>query len=374
MTSQARVVIVGAGPGGVAAAQRLRGRSGEHVEVMLIEREGVAEYLPGTIPTLLGETSPEIWHQRVALRDVEVRAGEVEEVSGEGVRLGERWIGADAVIAAPGLSLDVGRVPDVSRACAFWDPRGAATAAEAVRRLRQGIVAVVISSLPYRCPPAPYGMAMQLAEHYREKNHSVGVVLITPEEEPLASLGGGIPEFLKYSCAKARVELLTDFHLDLASLGDRELHSTEGESVSYNLALVVPPHVRSALLAGLPDQGPLVEVSSDFESAEPGLFVVGDAAQVPLPRAADAALAEGRMAVDAVLERLGLSSEQESHLPKPECYVGHGRGFYSRISLRYPGGLPPAGEAEVAIEGPSAGLAAGFEEAFNRWRAMRSED
>jgi sulfide:quinone oxidoreductase len=80
------------------------------------------------------------------------------------------------------------------------------------------------------------------------------------------------------------------------------------------------------------------------------------------------------MAVDAVLERLGLSSEQESHLPKPECYVGHGRGFYSRISLRYPGGLPPAGEAEVAIEGPSAGLAAGFEEAFNRWRAMRSED
>lgn len=375
MTSQARVVIVGAGPGGVAAAQRLRDRASEHVEVVLIEREGMAEYLPGTIPTLLGETSPEHWRQRVALRDVEVRVGEAEEVSGEGVKLDGRWIRADAVIAAPGLSFDLGRLPDVPRVYAFWDPHGAASATEAVRSLKHGVVAVVISSLPYRCPPAPYGMAIQLAEHYREKTHSVGVVLITPEEEPLASLGGGIPEFLKDSCAEAGVELLTNFQPELTSLSERDLYLTEGETVSYNLALVVPPHARSSLLTELPpNQGPLVEVSSDFESAEPGLFVVGDAAQAPLPRAADAAVAEGRMAVDAVLERLGLCSEEESHLPEPECYVGHGRDLYSRISLHYPEGLPPAGEAEVTIEGPSAGLAAGFEEAFNRWRAMRSED
>jgi sulfide:quinone oxidoreductase len=75
-----------------------------------------------------------------------------------------------------------------------------------------------------------------------------------------------------------------------------------------------------------------------------------------------------------VLERLGLSSGQESHLPEPECYVGHGGGFYSRISLRYPHGLPPTGEAEVTLEGPSESLAEGFEEAFTRWRALRSED
>ena len=375
MATLTRVVIVGAGPGGVAAARQLRDRAGD-VEVVTVEREGTAEYLPGTVPTLLGETSPEHWRQRLALKDVDVRAGGVEEVSGEGVKLDGRWIGANAVIAAPGLSLDAGQLTNSSSGVyVFWNPRGACTAARAVRKLRRGVVAVVISSLPYRCPPAPYDMAMQLAEHYRRgQDRGVRVVLTTPEEEPLAAIGGGVPGFLRSSCASAGVELLTDFQVDLASLGDRELRSTKGVSISYDLALVIPPHARSPLLAGLPGQGPLVEVSSKFESAQSGLFVVGDAAETPLPRAADAAAAGGRTAADAVLERLGLSPAQEPHLPEPECYIGHGGGFYSRISLRYPEGLPPAGEAEVTLEGPSESLAAGFEEAFNRWRTLRSED
>ena len=115
----------------------------------------------------------------------------------------------------------------------------------------------------------------------------------------------------------------------------------------------------------------MVRVSSRFESMEPGLFVVGDAAMVPLPRAAGVAAAGGRTAADAVLERLGLSDGREPHLPEPECYVGHGGGLYSRISLRYPEGLPPVGSAQVMIEGPSRGLAAGFERSFDRWRELR---
>jgi sulfide:quinone oxidoreductase len=370
----ARVAIVGAGPGGVAAARRLRDRAGENVEVGLVERGGTAEYLPGTISTLLGETSPEHWRQRLALRDVEVRAGEVEEVFGDGVKLEGRWIRANAVIAAPGLGLDAGRLPDSSGVYAFWDPRGAASAASAVRELPRGTVAVVISSLPYRCPPAPYGMAMQLAGYYRRQERGVRVILTTPEEEPLAAIGEAVPGFLRAACASIGVEILTGFQPDLASLGDHEVRSTEGATISYDLALVVPPHARSPLLAGLPGQGPLVEVSSGFESAEPGLFVVGDAAGTPLPRAADAAAAGGRTAADAVLARLGLSSEQEPHLPKPECFVGHGGEQFSRISLSYPDGLPPWGEVKITVEGPSRRFAGEFEDAFARWRALRSED
>jgi sulfide:quinone oxidoreductase len=115
-----------------------------------------------------------------------------------------------------------------------------------------------------------------------------------------------------------------------------------------------------------------VPVSERFESEEPGLFVVGDAAMTPLPRAADVAAAGGRTAADSVLARLGLAPEREPHLPEPECYVGHGGGLYSRISLRYPDGLPPAASAQVEIEGPSEDLISGFRAAFDRWRALRS--
>ncbi|MCV5949303.1 hypothetical protein OFN94_31320, partial [Escherichia coli] len=88
---------------------------------------------------------------------VEVVPAGIREVSGKGVRLEDGTaVEADAVIAAPGLALDEAAVPDAPGVFAFWDPSGAEKAARAVRALHEGIVAVVVSSLPYRCPPAPY--------------------------------------------------------------------------------------------------------------------------------------------------------------------------------------------------------------------------
>ena len=55
------------------------------------------------------------------------------------------------------------------------------------------------------------------------------------------------------------------------------------------LALVVPPHGPSPLLAELAGAGPLMSVRARFESPEPALFVIGDAATTsihgqPVPR------------------------------------------------------------------------------------------
>ncbi len=366
-----RVAVVGSGPGGLAAARRLKERAGESVEVLLFERSGASEYLPGTIPVFLGQAPRARWRQQLRLEGVEVRPDEVEEVSGGGVKMGDGWVEADAVVAAPGLILDPEWVPDAPNLYAFWDPGGAERASDAARRIRGGTVAVVISSLPYRCPPAPYAMAMELAAYYRDEGRNVRVLLTTPEEAPLAAIGGGVPEFLTGSCADAGVELVAGLEPDPVCLETAHLHPPDGAAADFDVAFIVPPHKRSPLLAGLPDGGPLVRVSSRFESAEPGLFVIGDAAMAPLPRAADVAAAGGRTAADAVLERLGLSDGWEPHLPEPECYVGHGGGVFSRISLRYPDGLPPRGKPEVKIEGPSESLAAGFDESFGRWRSLR---
>jgi len=366
-----RVVIVGAGPAGVAAAHRLREVVPERVEVTLVECSGESEYRPGALPVILGEATPESFRQPVGIPGVRVLAGEASRITGSGVAVDGRFVEADYVIAAPGLETeDLSGPPGVH---AVWSPSGAGAAAEAVRHAA-GTIAVVISSLPYRCPPAPYSLAMQLASALRESGagDEAGVVLTTPEEEPLSALGGGVPEFLRESCERAGVELRTGFAPDPEALRDGKLRSRDGEELTAGTMLVVPPHRRPAALSRLAGEGPLVEVSPHFESSEEGLFVVGDAAAAPFPRAAGPAEAAGRTAADAVLARLGLG-EPHRHTPVPECYVGHGGGVFSRISLSYPDGLPPEGASRVSLEGPSPDLARGPETALQRFRRLRSQ-
>jgi sulfide:quinone oxidoreductase len=366
-----RIIVVGAGPGGVAAATQLRQHGGQQLEILLIERGGTAEFLPGTLATALGQTTAAAWQQPLQLPGITVWAGDVTQVSGSGVVVDGQELSADFVIAAPGLALDETAVPQHPSTFSFWSPSTAADASNAIQAMASGHVAVIVAGLPYRCPPAPFSLAMQLAYHFQEAEKMVEVFITTPEERPLLQIGNGIPEHLEQSCAAAGVEIHTLFQPDWAASNANEVVSADGRSQRFDLALVVPPHVRSPMLRELPGAGPLVSVSPRFESVVPNLFVIGDAAKTMLPRAAGAASAQGQTAADTILARLGLIEPVPPHLPEPECYIGHGGDVFSKIAMRFPHGLPPQGKPEVYLDPPSTLLAAGFAAAFDTWKTQR---
>ena len=370
-----RIIIVGGGPGGIAAAKRLRDQAQDQLEVFLIQREARAEYLAGTLATALGETPATFWQQEIQLDGVATVAGEVESVTGSGIVLGGVEMPADAVIAAPGLHLDFDALPTSRKIVPFWSPSGAAVATPMLEQIQNdSTIAIIISSLPYRCPPAPYSLAFQLKALYETLGRSVNIVVTTPEDQPLDAIGQKVPEFLDRTAQENNVAVHYRFVPDWAApQTDQQIISKTGETIAYDLAFVVPPHIRSPLLRHLPGDGPLVPIRPGFESAEPGLYVIGDAAATPLPLAADVARAQGETAADAALVRIGLRDKFELHLPNPNCFVGHGHGRFSRISIAFPNGLPPKGKPVVTIDPPTPYLATEFEAAVQTWRAGVSE-
>lgn len=351
-----RVLVVGAGPGGLAAVHRLRERGDGRAQIELVTRGATATHLAGTVPVALGAAEAETMSCAVELPGVRCTAGEVTLVDGEGAVVDGRRVEADAVIASPGLVPDVGAVPDWSRACTGWDLGAAVAAAPRLDAVPGGTLAVVICGLPYRCPPAPYGLAMALARAHRSSGRFTKVCVVTPEAFPLMGVGGEAPAFLMDSCAGAKVEIERRFDVDLASSEDGVLRAADGRVLEYELAFVIPPHRRFAMLADLDAVGPLVKVDAHGQSSVPGVFVVGDAAASGLPRAADVAATGGRNAADAVLAGLGIEPPGPPGVPQPSCYINHGGGSMSRIRITYPSGLPPAGEARVEIDAPTPDL------------------
>lgn len=364
-----RVVIAGAGPAGIAAAARLAERGAGRLEVHLVTRAGRARHLPGTLAVALGERPAGDFEADVRLPGVACHAAEVTAVGPAGVVADGASLDADAVIAALGLDLDAEAVPPWPSAQVGWGLESAAGAAAALADAPGGRVVIAVCGLPYRCPPAPYSLAMRLADAHRRAGRFTRVCVATPEPLPLVGVGGDAPGFLLEACAGVGVEVERHFEVDLDASEDGVLRSRDGRELDYEAALLIPPHRRSPALADLPGDGPLVTVGADGASAPRGPFVVGDAAATPLPRAAGVAEAQGRTAADAVLARLGLAEPTPPHVPEPSCYVLHGGGSVSRIRLRYPRGLPPEGEAEVLIDGPSPDLALAAEGERSRFLA-----
>jgi sulfide:quinone oxidoreductase len=353
LTSAAkRVVVVGAGPGGLAAATRLRERASGRLELVLVAPGPRATFLAGTLEVALGEGEPDHFTADVGLDGVRCIDAAVGEVARGGVRIGGEWLAADAVIAAPGLALAYDAVPRWPRAVSAWDPAAAARVAAALSAPEAGRLLIAACSLPYRCPPAPFALAIRLHEQHHHARHMVGVTVATPEPVPLAGVGGEAPAFVMDSCTTAGVAVERGFGVDLDASQDGVLRANDGRQLTYDTALLVPPHVRPACLSALPGEGVLVAVGERGSVEGTTLYVVGDAAATGLPRAAGVAQATAVAAADGVLEALGIRPAPPPPPVEASCFMHHHGGAVSRLRVSFTGGQP-----RVEIDGPSLDLA-----------------
>ncbi len=372
MSAVPTIAVVGTGPAGIAAARQLRDQGG--VRVVLVAPEGRSEYLPGTLTVATGDAYASQYKTRVELAGVEVLPATVDSIGPGGLRIEGSLLRADAVIAAPGLALDPVGNPANRKVVGFWDPTAAEAAASRIRAVEGGVIDIVIASLPYRCPPAPYGLAMRLARRARRLGQSLQVRLVTPEEHPLTALGPVLGDALLAGCRNAGVEVSLGVEIHPDALANGVVTAGAGDRGGADLTIVIPRHRTSPLLGHLADaSSPLVTVDARFATEMAGVFVVGDAAASPYPRAADPAAWSGTIAAAAVLSELGFDHARTPLAPAPDCFVDHGDGAYGRIRITYPDGPPPGGQSAVAIDPAAPELATDFEAAHRHWRSVRVE-
>jgi sulfide:quinone oxidoreductase len=360
------VIIIGAGPGGLSAAHSLI-KTGQ-VNVTLVQREGVAQFLPGIVPTLLGLRPVSMYHRALSLPQVRIVKGEAIGLEVGRIHLADgTQLSADAIIAAPGLATDATSIPTGPRSFPVWELDAAALARQAIVSLTSSRVVVAIASLPYRCPPAPYGLAISLKALFQSRGQAIDVVLVTPEERPLQTLGPRVSEFLESLASAGHVTLETAFQFDHTASKDGSLVATDGRRIPYDAGLFVPPHTCPTFLNKLAGNGVMVKVDSEQRTNMDTIWAIGDVAGTSLPRAAGAAEAQGRTAAASVLATLGVAEPQQPCIPAPDCYIWTGQERAARIQLRFPHGLPPTGKPDIRIDQPETAL---FEEALNaqeRW-------
>ena len=328
-----KIVIVGGGAAGFAAAEMLRRQSYQGSIVMLSSDEALPydrpnlskDYLAGSIPFDYVPLQPESFY---AENGIEVRLGqaalEIDPHAREVVIAGADKVAYDRLLLATGaeplrLVVPGARQPHVQTL------RSLADCHAIIERAQAGRLAVVIGAS---------FIGLEVAAALRARKLDVHVV--APEKRPMERiLGPQIGDFLRALHEEHGVV----FHLEDAATGidGRLVKLKSGSSLEADLVVVgigVRPRVELADKAGLRlDRG--VIVNQFLETSAPDIYAAGDIARWPDPHSGEAIRVEHwvvaeRQGQTAALNMLGLGGPftavpffWSQHYDIPINYVGH---------------------------------------------------
>ena len=288
------IVILGGGVGGIVAANRLRKLLSRDHRVVLIDRTVWHSFAPSFAWVMLGWRKPE----RISrdLRSLQ-RKG-IEVVIGEitGVDLSARQVTVDDkqslpfdyLVIAMGADYSAAGVSGLECAWTFYTLEGADRLREELSKFQGGRVVVLVTSLPYKCPAAPYEGALLLDYYFRRKREirdKVEIQVVTPERQPLPvagqEVGGQVLEIL----AGREVRFSPDSRVRSVDAEGKLLRFQDGTETAFDLLIAVPGHRSPHVLeeTGLVSDGEWLPVDRETLATQfEGVYAIGDVASIPL--------------------------------------------------------------------------------------------
>lgn len=287
-------VVLGGGVGGIVAANEIRRQLPLTHRVVLVDRNALHAFAPSFLWVMTGDRKPD--RIRTPLADL-VRPG-VHLLQAEilGIDPGRRRVLTsvhdlpyDYLILALGADLAPDAVPGLpGSAHDFYTFDGAARLNHALAGVRGGSIAVVVSSLPYKCPGAPHEGAMLIASHFRRRGlrDRTKVLLFTPESQPMPVGGPQLGEAVRNMLESKGVEFHPLHRLAAVRQDARELTFDNGTRLNYDLLVAVPPHRAPKVVveAGLANPAGWIPVDPQtLRTGQDGTYAIGDVTAIPIP-------------------------------------------------------------------------------------------
>jgi sulfide:quinone oxidoreductase len=386
-----RVVVLGGGFGGLAAATELRGLLPDH-EVVLVARDdtfamGFAKLwdLAGTRPLADGTRSLRSLEQRgIGFRHAEVR--HVEGATRRCTLADGEQLDADALVVALGTRAAPAHraLLDAPYAHDLYDPAALPAMRESLATLTHGRIVLSILGGPFRCPPAPYEAALIVDQLLRDRGvrDDIEVVVTTPQPMSLPAAGVDASRFVAGHLEGVGIELRAgtrvtdaDHGQHILALGPAPRPGGGGPPapeaptpLSVDLWLGVPADAPPAVLDGTDLVGPSGWIEPDPRSLRTGhdrVYAVGDCTVIPtatalLPHAGVFAAAQGRVAARNVAADLTGT--------EPATFDGHGMCF-----LELPGEQVAFVEGDFYADPPDVSMTPADREHFRRKQAYERD-
>lgn len=352
MTDRKHVIILGGGTGGTITANRLRRILPHAVGITVVDSNDDHVYQPGLlfVPFGLTDSGDLVRPRGRQLHDgieyVQATVDRVDLGANQVSLVGGRTMLYDVIVVATGAIL----MPEETEGLAgpgwgekvftFYSLDGAVALKSALASFKAGRIVVNVVDMPIKCPVAPLEFCFLADWFFRERGvrDQVALTYVTPLDgaftKPVASRRLG--EIL----AEKNIEVVTEFNTGSVDATAGKLVSYDGREVPFDLGVVIPLHGGAPFIAQSPGLGDELNfVPTDAHTlqskAAPNVFVIGDAAGLPVSKAGSVTHFEGEVLVENIRRFLDSEPLDASYDGHASCFIETGFGKAVLIDFNY---------------------------------------
>lgn len=341
-------MILGGGFGGLSAANELRDSLTQDTRITVVDKKdwfmmdlvklwiiaGFREFETSKRP-LEGITKKgiEFINENVTKIDLQNKI----------VRTSYRRLHYDYLIISLGVEFAPEQIPGLrENSLVLYDLNDGPKIRDAIRSMKTGKIAIAITGLPYKCPPAPYEAALLIRSVLEEVGTSPSIQMDFYSPTPITLPAGGpqvSEEILQILGSKT-----INFHgnCKTVSVEPYKLRFESGEA-DFDLLIVVPPHRVPLVVVdcGLAEPGKFVEVDRTCRTKFENVYAIGDVNQImvtdkiTVPKAGIFAESEGITVARNIASKIRKEAEAAVFDGKGGCYLEAGKNTagYIRVDM-----------------------------------------
>jgi len=342
----AEVVILGGGVGGTLTANLIAKQTNGQAHVTVVDATGKHVYQPGFLYVALGKQQPAaLSHAETSLlrSSVDLVAEPAVKIdpAARTVQLASgRSLPYDQLVLATGSRTVMDEVPGAEGAYDFYTMAGASRLWDALQQFTGGKILVGVAGIPYKCPPAPVEFVFMLDDYLRARGirEQSEIKLLSPLNRAFTI--ETTSKLVQPILAERGIELCTFFNVETVDPATKTVNSLEGESLDYDLLVLVPPHRGQKVIedSGLGDERGWVPVDKHTlkHTKFDHIWALGDTTDIPISKSGSVAHFEAPIVADEVTASAkGLPAPARVYEGKVMCFLETGRGKATTIQFDY---------------------------------------
>ncbi len=338
-----RILVLGAGFGGLELSTMLSETFGDGIEVTLIDKSDSFYFGFSKLDVMFGHARPNavrLPYKKFAKPGVRLLQETISLIDpiAKRVTTDRGAHQADFLVVALGADYDFAATPGMADATEFYTLAGATRLGELLPSFTKGRVLIAVGGAPFKCPPAPSEAALMMHDYLstRGVRSACEITLILPLEVPIPP-SPETSRALLAAFAERNITFVADHEMRLVDTQRRVVTLDDGRVFPYDLFLGVPAIRAPKLLedSGMTEDGYVPVKPKTLETRFPDIYAVGDCARQGTPKAGVFAEGAARAVAKALIARLRNEEVPVTHAGTGSCYIEFGAGRIGRVDVDF---------------------------------------